>query len=679
MPKRTHFPGFELAQRIMTSATRDFDELFNDALDGCDIDDPETGTRRKRPSPDLCLDALMILRLMSCHEAAGAPAMLPQPGTVTLLSAGNHDDMTRLHSLIERLNSDILQSGKTNPQHLVDLDIIVQPRAGASELELRRFNESIRDSVFRGKPVMLIVANPAVLTPAILQTVTSQLHIAPASPQMFDAILKLLFPKHKARATKIDLGGITALQLARVFAADTAAKARAALQELKPAAPKDATAPALTLDKVHGQPNVVEAFSQVISDLEEWTAGNLAWSDVTSSFLLYGPPGTGKTLLAQALAGSAGLPLVQTSYSDCQRAGHQGDMLRELNSAFEKAINAAPSVLFIDEIDSFYSRSGSGGTSLSGYIVGVVNGLLTQIDKANATPGVILVAASNFAERVDPAILRPGRLDQHLCVGPLDRKGVMSLVRSEIPDILTAEELDMIADQLVQQTGATIAMLIRGARTRARRARQPLNASHVFAAAADVAPVPDPDVLHRVAIHEAGHIVMGQIAGLSLPRQVALAGAGGAIIRPMPELITPNVARGLIQMHLGGRAAELLCFDEVSNGSGGSDPACDLALATSLATRMHLNFGFEDTLFWDKPDQRIALSGVLRNRIDESLRKAEATAKSALAQHRPALLRLADALLEKRELQTEEIADLLWDVEPSTSGATDPDRATATA
>ena len=234
---------------------------------------------------------------------------------------------------------------------------------------------------------MLIVANPAVLTPAILQTVTSQLHIAPASPQMFDAILKLLFPKHKARATKIDLGGITALQLARVFAADTAAKARAALQELKPAAPKDATAPALTLDKVHGQPNVVEAFSQVISDLEEWTAGNLAWSDVTSSFLLYGPPGTGKTLLAQALAGSAGLPLVQTSYSDCQRAGHQGDMLRELNSAFEKAINAAPSVLFIDEIDSFYSRSGSGGTSLSGYIVGVVNGLLTQIDKANATPG----------------------------------------------------------------------------------------------------------------------------------------------------------------------------------------------------------------------------------------------------------------------------------------------------
>ena len=78
----------------------------------------------------------------------GRLQLLPQPGTVTLLSAGNHDDMTRLHSLIERLNSDILQSGKTNPQHLVDLDIIVQPRAGASELELRRFNESIRDSVF---------------------------------------------------------------------------------------------------------------------------------------------------------------------------------------------------------------------------------------------------------------------------------------------------------------------------------------------------------------------------------------------------------------------------------------------------------------------------------------------------------------------------------------------------
>ena len=291
-------------------------------------------------------------------------------------------------------------------------------------------------------------------------------------------------------------------------------KARAALQELKPAAPKDATAPALTLDKVHGQPNVVEAFSQVISDLEEWTAGNLAWSDVTSSFLLYGPPGTGKTLLAQALAGSAGLPLVQTSYSDCQRAGHQGDMLRELNSAFEKAINAAPSVLFIDEIDSFYSRSGSGGTSLSGYIVGVCKRAVDPDRQSQCGPrGVILVAASNFAERVDPAILRPAGLISICASGRFDRKGVMSLVRSEIPDILTAEELDMIADQLVQQTGATIAMLIRGARTRARRARQPLNASHVFAAAADVAPVPDPDVLHRVAIHEAGTYCHGADCG----------------------------------------------------------------------------------------------------------------------------------------------------------------------
>ena len=157
---------------------------------------------------------------------------------------------------------------------------------------------------------------------------------------------------------------------------------------------------ALTLDSVHGQTEAVVAFDQLVEDLDAWRAGEIAWHEVTSSVLLSGPPGTGKTLLAQAVAGSAAAHFVKTGYAECQKAGHQGDMLKALYAAADQAIAKAPSVFFLDEIDSFYCR----GQSSNGYITGVVNGLLILLDRLNATPGMIVIAATNFVENVDPAI-----------------------------------------------------------------------------------------------------------------------------------------------------------------------------------------------------------------------------------------------------------------------------------
>lgn len=99
-----------------------------------------------------------------------------------------------------------------------------------------------------------------------------------------------------------------------------------------------------TLDSIHLPPRAQQDMQHLLSDLIQWQAGHLPWSEVTSSVLLYGPPGTGKTLLAQALAGSAGIPLIATSYGVCQKAGHQGDFLRTLSESVEKAIASAPCV-----------------------------------------------------------------------------------------------------------------------------------------------------------------------------------------------------------------------------------------------------------------------------------------------------------------------------------------------
>ena len=664
MPKHTTLPGYPLAQKIMAETARDVDALFDDVLDGYDLDDPETGMRPKRPSPDTCLDALLILRLMSAHAAAGSPSMLPQLGAATLILTPSFDDVKRLRPLIEKFNVELMSSGRPRPQHLLNLDIITQPRAGASIHDMRRFNENIRDVALRGHPVLIIATSERALEPDLRDIVSATLQLPPATSAMLDAVLKLLFPGSRASTPQLDLRGISEMQLARVFAADNASGARKALRALKPAVASGGAAPAVTLDDVHGQAAVKVAFTQLCADLEAWKAGNLPWGDVTSSFLLKGPPGTGKTMLTEALAGSTGLTLVKTSYSECQRAGHQGDMLRELNTAVARAISAAPSILFIDEMDSFHMRGGSG--NFSGYITGVVNGLLVEIDRVNATPGVILLGASNFPNRIDPAITRPGRLDQHLEVGPLDRAGVQAMITAQIPDTLSPEEVARLADQLSGQSGARIAALLRDARTCARREGRKLSTEHVFEAAEAVAPMPDPDHLRRVALHEAGHILMGSLCGLAPPERAALRGRDGEIVRRPPELLTPSLADAMIQVYLAGRAAEKMFFDEISSGSGGPGRDSDLALATEMARRVELNYGFSDRLSWHDPGSALALQPRdIRAAVEARLRKAEAEVTSALTPHRDRLERIASVLILERELDQARLAELLQGVAPS--------------
>lgn len=133
-------------------------------------------------------------------------------------------------------------------------------------------------------------------------------------------------------------------------------------------------------------------------------------------------------MLAHAMAGSAGINFVKTSYSDCQKAGHQGDMLRELNAAADRAVASAPCGFFIDEIDSFYNRD----ISHKGYMIGVVNGLLTLIDRLAATEGVVLISATNDPRRVDPAVIRSGRFDRHIQVSAPDRAGIRAMLEAAL-------------------------------------------------------------------------------------------------------------------------------------------------------------------------------------------------------------------------------------------------------
>jgi len=279
-----------------------------------------------------------------------------------------------------------------------------------------------------GRRTIAILSTPEILSPPLALLETARVILPPLNARMLTLMLEYLYPGADIQVplTDIQISAFPPLAFGPAFIAEDAEEAVTHLRRLAARPIAMTTGP--TLDHVHGQPEAVGALRQVVRDLEAWRAGKIRWAEVTRSFLLYGPPGTGKTLLAHALAGSAGIDFVKTSYSDCQKFGHQGDMLRELNAAADRAIAGTPAAFFVDEIDSFYAR----GMSHNGYVIGVVNGLLTLIDRLSATEGVVLIAATNDPQRVDPAVIRSGRFDRHVRVNAPDRAGIRSMLEAAL-------------------------------------------------------------------------------------------------------------------------------------------------------------------------------------------------------------------------------------------------------
>ena len=410
------------------------------------------------------------------------------------------------------------------------------------------------------------------------------------------------------------------------------------------------------LQDFSGNSPALTAARRIVDDLLLWKQGDVQWQDISRSMLLYGPPGTGKTWLARAMGNAAGLSVLNASFAGWQAAGHLGHMLAAMRASFSEARRKAPCLLIIDEIDAVGSRN-DGDSHGSSYRTQVINGFLGEMDAIAQQEGLVVIGTCNHIDRIDPAVVRAGRMDLKILVPLPDAEAILCILRHGLHNDITAADLRILSHQVVGQSAAEIDAAIRAARSDARHARKPLDLSRLQAQMGVNTSGADHRILWRIAVHEAGHAIAGTALGLGTIESIKVTNYGGQIkrcIAPNEGLLSDIEAE--ITYALAGRAAEQLVLGEVSAGAGGVADS-DLALATKDALQIEatLGLGSEGLVWYANPDVLHLQTPAIRNRLRQRLTRAEQRASRILQQNRAVLEKLAKALMQNRSMRAPEI------------------------
>ena len=405
---------------------------------------------------------------------------------------------------------------------------------------------------------------------------------------------------------------------------------------------------------------------------------------IPSGVPLEGPPGTGKTLLAKAVAGEAGVPFFSISGSDFVEmfVGVGASRVRDL---FENAKKNAPSIIFIDEIDAVGRRRGAGMGGGHDEREQTLNQMLVEMDGFEGDEGVIVMAATNRSDVLDPALLRPGRFDRKILVGRPDVKGREAILKVHAKNKPLAKDVDlkMIAKQTPGFVGADLENLLNEAALQAaRRDKKEIDASDIDEAEDRViaGPAKRDRVISKheretVAYHEAGHTIVGLVLNEArvvhkvtiVPRGRA---GGYAIMLPKEDqmLMSKKNLKEQIAGLMGGRAAEEIIFGQQSSGASN-----DFQQATQLARAMVTEFGMSDKLGPVQYEGQANMqpgefngqhsySGQTANIIDEEVKRIAnegmQQAKEIIEAHREQHKVIAEALLEHETLDEKQILSL---------------------
>ena len=443
----------------------------------------------------------------------------------------------------------------------------------------------------------------------------------------------------------------------------------------------------ITFKDVAGAEEAKQELEEVVEFLKHPQKYNDLGAKIPKGVLLYGPPGTGKTLLAKAVAGEAGVPFFSISGSDFVEmfVGVGASRVRDL---FDQAKKSAPCIVFIDEIDAVGRQRGAGLGGGHDEREQTLNQLLVEMDGFSANEGIIMIAATNRPDILDPALLRPGRFDRQIVVDRPDIKGRTEILKVHVkgkpmgPDV----NLDVIAQRTPGFTGADLSNLVNeAALLTARKDKKAINMPEMEEAAERV--IMGPERKSRVisdkekrltAYHEGGHTIVGMLLEHTDPvHKVTIIprGRAGGYTLSLPKedkyYATRSEMLDELKVLLGGRVAEALVLKEISSGASN-----DLQRATQLARQMICEYGMSENIgpvtFGHRQDQVFLGRDIARDKdyseevaaeIDKEVRSFMEDAYSAteklLSDNIDKLHVIAKALMEKETLEEEEINQLV--------------------
>ena len=444
----------------------------------------------------------------------------------------------------------------------------------------------------------------------------------------------------------------------------------------------------VTFNDVAGADEVKEELSEVVDFLKKPQKFKAIGAKIPKGVLLFGPPGTGKTLLARAVAGEAGVPFFTISGSDFVEmfVGVGASRVRDL---FEQAKKNSPCIIFIDEIDAVGRQRGAGVGGGHDEREQTLNQLLVEMDGFDANEGIIILAATNRPDILDPALLRPGRFDRQVTVGRPDVRGREEILKVHVRNKPLSAEVDLkvIAKQTAGFTGADLANLVNeAALLAAREGLTDITQEHLEKSIERVIAGPEKKnraqisqaELNLVSYHEAGHAVIGHyLEGCDPIHKVSIIprGSAGGYTMSLPvedrNYMTRTHLIHEVTMMLGGRVAEEIVLGEISTGASN-----DIERATNTIRQMVTRWGMSEelgTICFGEDEQQVFLGrdlGHSRNyseaiafSIDKEVKRimdeCHTRAHELLNEHRDKLDAVAKALQEREVINAFEFQGVM--------------------
>jgi len=452
-----------------------------------------------------------------------------------------------------------------------------------------------------------------------------------------------------------------------------------------------ANTPTVTFDDVAGVDEAKQELHEVVDFLKSREKFHNLGARIPRGVLLVGPPGTGKTLLARAVAGQAGVPFFSISGSEFVEmfVGVGASRVRDL---FDQAKRNAPCIIFIDEIDAVGRHRGTGLGGSHDEREQTLNQILTEMDGFDTQVGVIVLAATNRPDILDPALLRPGRFDRRVILDRPDingRKAILK-VHSNGKPLDNSIDLEVLAKQTAGFSGADLANLINEAAIlAARREKKTIEMQELEESIDRVIAGPErksrkisPKEREVTAYHEAGHALVAKMLPNMEPlRKITIIPRGMALgyTKTLAEdryLPTRSQFKDELAMFLGGRVAEELIFNDITTGAHN-----DIEQATKLARRMVTDFGMSDSLgprtfghkeemvflgreISEQRDYSEKVAKLIDDEVHQIIQEAYNTAKKIVTENKEKLIQIAEKLIAQETLEGEELEALFHEPSP---------------